>query len=104
MPVSLLAHIIVTRAVSSRIASRKSFNSMRPSLLTGSSVISISGIIDLANKMIAECSTDVVTMCRFSELFFNAEKIAVLSDSVPQDVKMISSAFEFINCATWFRA
>ena len=100
IPVSLLAHMIVTSAVSSRMSPSSSFKSITPSPLTLNSVISILGIIDFANKITAECSTEVVIIWRFFGSAFRAEYIAALSDSVPHEVKTISSSFALRNSAT----
>src|ERR1039458_2166964 len=91
MPVSLLAHITDTMAVSGRIDLSSSCRSSAPSGAIGRNVTVKPRFWRRSqNLMFAECSTAVVSTCRFSGCVTRALWIAELLLSVPQLVKTIS--------------
>ena len=92
-PISLLAYIMVTKAVSSRIASATCWAVTVPSSPTGRSSTSNPSSSNFFRVCrTAWCSKVVETMCHFP---FRApcravERMAWLSASLPPEVKMIS--------------
>jgi hypothetical protein len=104
-PVSLLAHMTLTMAVSSRMASAAWLKSRLPWRSTGRKVTSKPRPARFWQKLsTAGCSTRVVTMWRLLGKQRRALMRAVLSLSVPQEVKMISSGEAPSRSATWARA
>ena len=100
-PVSLLAYIIVTRAVFPVSEADSSSRSNCPWRFTERYVTLYPWVSNcLQTLSTAGCSTWVVMMCRFSGCANSAALIAALSPSVPPLVKIISDSSAFRRAAT----
>ena len=96
-PISLFTYIIETSIVSSLILSFNTSRSTLPVLSTGSTVSSKpSSAKNVAGIYTAGCSIPDIIIC-FPSLFFAiaVPKSAILLDSVPPDVKIISLFLTF---------
>ncbi len=97
--------MIVTSAVSSRIAAASAAGSIRPSRATGSRVISKPRRASASTcRRMALCSTAVVITWRRAGAARRADSTAELFDSVPPLVKMISAGSAPMAAATCSRA
>ena len=110
-PISLFTYAIETKIVSGRNASLIDFKETRPSLSTGK-YVTLAPIFSKTSHVRSTegCSIAVVSMCgrlfKNSGFFFDAQyvpRIASPFDSVPPEVKSISSACASKNCAICIR-
>jgi len=110
VPTSLLASIIVMRQVRSVIDSYKSYKLINPYALTGNFVtVALNSFLETVRTLSTDgCSNAVVITCGCSFPPKSSCKIipyiAILFDSVPPDVKIISAGSQFKNDATCFLA